>query len=102
MFAISGLRRDGSLPTGPASAAHWNFNEQPATAFPRVEGERVVLLGQPLPTAQRSEDRRFPELACEGRLVRMLTLAEVCDRLAKWVGEPLLETPVLLARSRAA
>ena len=85
VFHVRGLRQDGTLPSGVEGAGDWLFNEQLASDIPRRDGERVVLLGEALPTASRSEPR-FPELRAEGQWIRALTVAEVDARLAKWTG----------------
>lgn len=103
VLALSGLRQDGSLPTGAGSSAHWLFNDQPAAMLPRIDGERVVLLGEPLPLFRRTDERRFPGLSVEARRLRTLTLPEVLERLSKWAGAPLPQSaPARQASARAA
>lgn len=98
-FAISGLRHDGSLPEGASGASHWLFNEQPASAIARFEGERVVLMGDAMPTVARAANARFPDLMAEGQVIRRFRLEEVEARLSLWLGQPLAAPPLLALRA---
>jgi hypothetical protein len=48
LYKASARREDGSLTGGFAGAADWLWPTQPLAAVPRVGGERLVLLGEPV------------------------------------------------------
>lgn len=84
-----GLRPDGTLPTGQRDGSeYWIWNEgNPGDILP-FEGVRVVLLGPPPYSRGWNAGRRFPNMAAEFTVERVLTPAEVTDWLARIVAAP--------------
>ena len=84
----SAVRPDGSLPGGFRGSDHWVWGHEPLAAVPRVDGERVVLLGEPAFRRTWEVDRRFPALPAELRLLRVLGPFQVAERLSRLAGRP--------------
>src|SRR5262249_57962343 len=83
------LQADGTLHTGFAGCEHWLWPTQPLTAVPRVNGERVVLVGPATVRASLDVEVRFPELAVECELIEMLNAIQVAENLARLCGRPI-------------
>jgi len=47
LFKPSAVRPDGSAPAGFTGSDHWLWPQQPLASVPRIDGERVILLGEP-------------------------------------------------------
>jgi hypothetical protein len=92
LFAPSALRPDGTLPAGVAGCGHWLWPTQPLAAVPRVNGERVVLVGPAVVGPSPAVEVRFPQLAVECERVEALGAVQVAERLSRLCGRPL---PVL-------
>jgi hypothetical protein len=88
LFRPSGLQSDGTLPDGFRGSDHWLWNREPLAAVPRVDGERVVLLGEPAYRLTWEIDRRFPQLAADLDLVDVLSPFAVAHHLRKLGGAP--------------
>ncbi len=85
LFAPAALLPDGTLPVGFAGCGHWLWPEQPLAAVPRINGERVVLVG---PAVVRTADAesRFPGMTAEAEVVQTLNAFQVADELSRLVG----------------
>lgn len=92
LFAPDALRPDGTLPAGVAGCGHWLWPTQPLSAVPRVNGERVVLVGPAAVRPPLGVEVRFPELAVECELVETLNAVQVAEKLSRPCGRPI---PVL-------
>ena len=82
------LRPDGTLPPGFGGSDHWLWPHAALATVPRVDGERVVLLGPPPYRVTWEVSRRFPALAAEVQLVDVLSPFRVAERLGKLAGRP--------------
>ena len=80
------LRPDGTLPAGFGGAAHWLWRHEPLAAVPLVDGERVILVGEPAYRRTWEVTRRFPLLPAGVELDRVLGPFQVADRLARLTG----------------
>ena len=87
-FRPSAVRPDGSLPGGFRGSDHWLWGHEPLAAVPRVDGERVVLLGEPAFRRTWEVERRFPAMPAELRLLRVLSPFQVAERLSRLAGQP--------------
>jgi hypothetical protein len=96
LFTFAGLRSDATLPQRWNGTEHWLWGQMPASVIPFHEGQRVVLVGEASVPVVLSEERRFPDLPAEGRIVHTMTRSEVHDCLTRWTGRPVAEaeTPV--------
>jgi hypothetical protein len=101
LLSAAALPPDGALPDGFAGCEHWLWPAMPLSAVPRVNGERVVLLGPPAFAATWDVSRRFPALAAELRLVETLSPVRVAEHLAGLTGRILPSQPAA-AVSKAA
>jgi hypothetical protein len=88
MYAPSALRSDGTLPEGFGGSDHWLWPHTALASVPRIEGERVVLLGPPPFRATWEMSRRFPALPAEVRLLEVLSPFRVAERLGNLAGRP--------------
>ncbi len=88
LFRPAALRDDGTLPLGFHGCDHWIWGTEPLAAVPREDGERVVLLGDPVFRATWDVARKFPWLLGELEVVQMMTAAEVADWIAARTGRP--------------
>jgi hypothetical protein len=92
MYMPSALRPDGSLPSGFGGCSHWLWPNTHLADVPRVEGERVVLLGPPAYRATWEVSRRFPAMTAEVRMLEVLNPFRVAERLAEITGTPVSPT----------
>jgi hypothetical protein len=88
MYTPAALRPDGTLPTGFAGCEHWLWPATGLASVPRVNGERVVLLGPPAFRATWDVTRRFPAMAADVRLLDVLSAFRVGECLARLTGHP--------------
>jgi hypothetical protein len=93
LFRPSAIRSDGSVPGGFRGCDHWLWGHEPLAAVPRVDGERVVLLGDPAYPATWEVERRFPAMAAEAELVQVLGPFQVAERLGRLAGTPVPVRP---------
>ena len=68
LFKSSAVRSDGSVPPGFRGCDHWLWGTAPLATVPRIDGERVVLLGAPAYRATWDVERRFPAMPAIARL----------------------------------
>ncbi len=86
LLAPSALRADGTAPAGFAGCEHWLWPAMPLGAAPRLEDERVIVLGAPAFDMTWDVMRPFPALGAEVRLLETLSPFRVAERLARLVG----------------
>ena len=89
LFQPAALQPDATLPPGFRGCDHWLWGRQPLADVPRIDGERVVLLGDPAYRQTWEVERRFPAMSAEVRLLDVLSPFRVLDRLVKLGGRPL-------------
>ena len=66
-----------------AAADHWLWPTTALASVPRIDGERVVLLGPPAYHATWDVTRRFPAMPAELRLMESLSPFRVAERLSR-------------------
>jgi hypothetical protein len=88
MYKTAALRSDGSLPAGFGGSDHWLWPNMPLANVPRIDGERVVLLGAPAYRQTFEVSRRFPALAAELQMLESLNPFRTAERLSKITGKP--------------
>jgi hypothetical protein len=86
MYMPTALRADGTLPSGLGGCDHWLWPSTPLANVPRIEGERVVLLGPPAYRATWENSRRFPAMMADVRLLDVLNPFRVAERLGTITG----------------
>ncbi|MBY0460571.1 MAG: hypothetical protein K2V38_24915, partial [Gemmataceae bacterium] len=85
----TGLRPDGTLPTGQTEGSdHWVWNEGTPADIRLFEGVRVVLLGPPPYDRGWNAGRRFAHLTAELTVERTLTAGQVSDWLERLASAP--------------
>ena len=82
------VRLDGTVAEGFGSCEHWLWGWEPLANAPRVDGERVVVLGTRGYRTMWEVERRFPALAAESELLQVLSPFQVAERLGRLVGRP--------------
>jgi hypothetical protein len=100
LFKPSAVQLDGSVPAGFTGSDHWLWPQQPLASAPRIEGERVLLLGEPAFQTTWEVDRRFPGMAAELRLLDVLSPFQVAAHLGRLAGRPIpvrVEAPLKAA-----
>jgi hypothetical protein len=107
LFRPSAVQPDGSVPAGFRMCDHWLWGAQPLAAVPRVDGERMVLLGEPAFRQTWEVTRRFPAMPAEVRLLEVLGAFQVAERLGRLTGQPVAvrddaSEPVIPVLRRAA
>ncbi len=95
LYRPAALRPDGTLPEGLSGYEHWVWGHESLAAVPRVNGERVLLLGPPAYPATWDVAPRFPGLAASVELLEVLAPAAVAARL----GRPARDARPALARA---
>lgn len=88
LFRPGAVQPDGSVPPGFRGCDHWLWGWEALAAVPRVDGERVVVLGEPAFRATWEIERRFPGMAAEVQLLDVLSPFQVADRLGRLAGRP--------------
>lgn len=88
LFAPAAIGPDGSVPPGFRGCDHWLWGTFPLARVPRVDGERVVLLGEPAYRLTWEVERRFPALPAEADVVQVLGQFAVAERLSRLAGQP--------------
>jgi hypothetical protein len=102
MYAPAALRSDGTLPLGFGGSDHWLWPNAPLASVPRIDGERVVLLGPPPYRATWEVSRRFPALPAEVQLADVLSPFRVAERLSNLAGRPVPVTLPAESKPRLA
>jgi hypothetical protein len=92
LFAPAALRSDGTLPHGFDGCASWLWPSQPLCCIPRVNGERVVLIGPATVRPAPNVEPRFPLLSAECEAIETLNPFQTTDLLVRLCGTAL---PVL-------
>lgn len=99
LFKPTAVQADGSVREGFAGCRDWLWGQQALTTIPRVNGERVVVLGDPAFRATWEIDRRFPGVQAEVKLVQVLNPFQVAEHLSRFAGQPV---PVRQVEEQAA
>lgn len=94
LFRPTALQADGTLPAGFGGCDHWLWGTEPLSAIPRENGERVVLLGEPVVRATWDVARKFSWLVGELDVVEVMTSAAVGEWLAARTGRAVPSEPV--------
>lgn len=94
LFRPAALRADGTLPTDFGGCDHWLWGTEPLAAIPRENGERVVLLGEPVVRTTWDVARKFSWLVGELDVVEVMTSAAVTEWLAARTGRAAPSEPV--------
>jgi hypothetical protein len=89
LWTWRGLKPDGTLRDPGSGSAHWIWNEGVPADIPTFEGTRVVLLGPPPYQRSWTAGRRFPGMAGDLRVERILARGEVRE----WLGRIAAATP---------
>ena len=87
-YSAAALDGRDRLPEGFAGSAYWLWPHTPLATVPRIDGERLILVGPPAYRLTWDVSRRFPALAAELRLDEVLHPAAVQDWLARLGGVP--------------
>jgi len=93
LFKPSALRTDGTVPDGFRGCLHWLWGPDALAAVPRVDGERVVLLGERAYPTTWEVERRFPSLSAAATLLDVLSPFQVAERLGRLAGRPVPVRP---------
>jgi len=86
LLAPSALLPDATAPIGFAGCEHWLWPAMPLSAVPRVDGERVIVLGAPAFDMTWDVMRPFPELGAKVQLLETLSPFRVAERLSRLFG----------------
>lgn len=89
LYAPAALLANGALPEGFGGCGHWLWPATPLAAVPRIDGERVVLLGPPAYAASWEVAARFPGLAADVRIIETISAFRVAERLSRFTGKPI-------------
>jgi hypothetical protein len=89
LFRPAALQPDGMLAPGFRGCDHWLWGRQPLADVPRIDGERVVLLGEPAYRQTWEVERRFPAMPAEVRLLDVLSPFRLLERLGRLAGRPI-------------
>lgn len=100
LFAPAALRSDATLPDGFAGCDHWLWPELPLARVPRINGERVVLVGPAIVPAAEVP-LRFAQMPVACAVVEVLNSFRAADALARLCGAPVPVQPAIPA-ARAA
>jgi hypothetical protein len=101
LFAPAALAPNATLPAGFAGCAHWLWPEMPLARVPRIDGERVVLVGPAVVSAPPDAEVPFPRMAVACAVVEVLNPFRAADALARLCGAPVPVEPAIPA-ARAA
>jgi len=83
------LRPDGTLPNGFAGSRHWLWGPESLSVIPRVNGERLLLIGEPVFPARWVTGRKFSGLPGELELVEVLSTTLVNETVTRLTGHRL-------------
>ena len=90
-FRPAALQRNGSVPEVFRGCDQWLWGWEPLAAAPRVDGERIILLGEPAYPQAWEVERRFPAMEAAAELQDVLSPFQVAERLSRIAG---VEIPV--------
>ncbi|MFO0802788.1 MAG: hypothetical protein U0791_06645 [Gemmataceae bacterium] len=96
-FRPAALRTDGTLPEGFDGCERWLWGWEPLAAAPRIDGERVILLGEPAFPQAWEVERAFSAMAASAELESALSPFQVAERLSLFAGA---KVPVQTAQLR--
>lgn len=86
LFRPSALQADGTLPQGFTGTDDWLWGPEPLAAIPRVAGERVLLLDQPVFDMKWEAIRRFPFAPDRVEILEFLDEAAVSGWMNQFLG----------------
>jgi hypothetical protein len=93
LFRPAALGGDGTLPQGFRGCPHWIWGSEALASVPRVDGERVILLGEPTIGTAWEVERRFPAMPAELRLLEVLSPFVVSGHLSRLAGRAVAVRP---------
>jgi hypothetical protein len=99
MYRPSALRSDGTLPTGFQGVDDWLWGHESPADIPAVNGERVLLLGEPPYPRRWPVGRRFSLVRGELDLLDVLSATAVERWLDTLAGASLVGKPDLVRRA---
>jgi len=76
------LLSDGTLPEGFGGCEHWLWPAMPLNVVPRIDGERVVLIGPPAFAMTWDVSRRFPSLAADMLVIGTLGPGRMAEKMS--------------------
>lgn len=85
-FHPKALRADGTLPPGFTGSDDWIWGPEPLAVITFVDGERTILIGEPVTAMAWEAVRRFPFPAERLDVVETLTERNVAEWMQKHVG----------------
>lgn len=88
LFRPAAVQPGGTVPDAFRGCDHWLWGWEPLAAVPRVDGERVVVLGEPAFRTTWEVERRFPGMAAGATLLDVLSPFQVVERLSRLAGRP--------------
>lgn len=97
-FRPKALQPEGTLPSGFAGSDDWLWGPEPLAAIPFADGERTVLLGEPISEFAWEAVRRFPFPAERLDVVETLTESDVWN----WMQKQANVTPKPMTLRKAA
>jgi hypothetical protein len=86
LLRTSALNSDGLAHSGFSACDHWLWGWEPLAAIPRVDGERVVVLGESAFRRSWEVERRFPAMLAQAELLDVLSPFQVAERLSRLTG----------------
>jgi hypothetical protein len=101
-FRPAALRTDGTLPEGFDGCDRWLWGWEPLAAAPRIDGERVILLGEPAFPQMWEVERAFPAMAAFAELESALSPFQVAERLSRLAGATVPVHPAQIRHSALA
>lgn len=87
-FDLAGLRADGSLASGFAGSDHWIWGHEPLAKLPAIDGERIVLLGEPAYPAEWEAIRTAAGVSADVECLEVMSANSVDAWLAARIGRP--------------
>lgn len=85
-FRPAALQPDGTLSAAFDACEQWLWGWEPLAAAPRIDGERVILLGEPAYPRTWEVERAFPAMAASVELESALSPFQVAERLCRLTG----------------
>lgn len=90
LYLPAALRPDGTLPCGLEGSDHWVWGDRSPAEIPAVNGERVLLLGDPVFADTWPAVRTCPRLRAEATRIETLSRPAV----ERWLGDRGVTLPV--------
>lgn len=106
LYTPAALHEDGTMPSGFSGCAHWLWPQMPLSVVPRLNGERMMLLGPPAYKATWDVAPRFADTSARVQIKEQLGQFRVAEELSRLTGRPIApasrEESVKAPLSRAA